>query len=338
MNVLYCKSAFRFSTPAIHPAQRSVSNKSCSTAKAVSSSAVGPCRSVELILNAVEELANVHLSNGFVIRRRDRLVGARDQRFIDGVVRADLVFRLLLDVLVNCDSPIHKRLLRQHDFENFLAIVEIDTVKVLSLDLLLCDDLYAVEHTQLGNVVEHLAAIVLFILYGVEAEVKLGEQLEALDVLELEHLDDVVEREVQEAETFDVLEPCQVPDVVLRQVELLQEGQVAEACNLANLVLAQVDFFQVQAVKVLDFLDLIHAKRERRQALVRFETLNLANLVVVEAQELQVRVEAHVLDHFYLVVRVVDDLEVRRRSEIKHLGDAIVARVQLDQVLDVAQV
>lgn len=36
-------------------------------------------------------------------------------------------------------------------------------------------------------------------------------------------------------------------------------------------------------------------------------------------------------------MRIVNYLKVSRRSEIKHLGDSIIACIQFDQVLDVAQ-
>ena len=53
---------------------------------------------------------------------------------------------------------------------------------------------------------------------------------------------------------------------------------------------------------------------------------------------LDVGVEADVLNHADLVVRVVDDFEVGHGREIKHFLDLIVACVKFDQMLDVAKV
>lgn len=53
-------------------------------------------------------------------------------------------------------------------------------------------DLNSIKHTQLGDVIENLAAIVLLVLYWVEAEVQLCEQIESLDILQLKHLNDIV--------------------------------------------------------------------------------------------------------------------------------------------------
>ena len=51
----------------------------------------------------------------------------------------------------------------------------------------------------------------------------------------------------------------------------------------------------------------------------------------------QVGVEHDVLDHLNLVVRVVNNLQIGRRREVKHLCDLVVAGVKFDQVLNVRQ-
>ena len=88
-------------------------------------------------------------------------------------------------------------------------------MEVFSLGLLLSDDFDAVQAAQLGDVVKHLAAVVLLVLNWVEREVELREEVELLDVLKLKNLHDVVEGKVQEAEGFDVMEPGEEADVVL---------------------------------------------------------------------------------------------------------------------------
>ena len=48
--------------------------------------------------------------------------------------------------------------------------------------------------------VQHLVAVVLFVLDWVEREVQLSEKTKSFNELQLEHLDDVIERKVEEAE------------------------------------------------------------------------------------------------------------------------------------------
>ena len=178
----------------------------------------------------------------------------------------------------------------------------------------------------------------LFVLDRIKAEIELSQKVETLNILKLEHLYDVVQGEVQEAKALNVLQTSQMSDMILREVQLLQVQQLAEACDLTNLVLRQVQVFQVEPVEILNLRDLIHSEGERDQALVADETLNLADLVVIEAEKLHVGVEADVFNNFNLVVRVVDDFKVCWWSKVKHLSDSIVARVQLDHVLNVRQV
>ena len=66
-------------------------------------------------------------------------------------------------------------------------------MQILSLGLIFCDDINAIKHAQLRDVIEDLAAIVLLVLHGVKAEVKLSQQVEFLNILELKHLHDVIE-------------------------------------------------------------------------------------------------------------------------------------------------
>jgi len=58
-------------------------------------------------------------------------------------------------------------------------------MQVLGLSLLLGDDLDAIETAQLGDVEEDLAAVMLFVLDRVEAEVQLRQQVQPLDELQL---------------------------------------------------------------------------------------------------------------------------------------------------------
>jgi len=78
-------------------------------------------------------------------------------------------------------------------------------MEVLSLDLLFGEDLYPVEGAELRDVVEHLEAVVLLVLHGVEAQVQLRQQHDVLYVHQLPHLIDIVEGEVEEPEALNML-------------------------------------------------------------------------------------------------------------------------------------
>lgn len=65
-------------------------------------------------------------------------------------------------------------------------------MQVFGLHLFFGLDLDSIKHAQLGDMIENLAAIVLLVLYRVEAKVKLCEQIESLDILQLDHLHDIV--------------------------------------------------------------------------------------------------------------------------------------------------
>lgn len=56
-------------------------------------------------------------------------------------------------------------------------------MEIFSLDLLFDDDILAIELSQLRDVVEHLQAVVFAILDGVEAEIKLCDLWQILNVL-----------------------------------------------------------------------------------------------------------------------------------------------------------
>ena len=109
------------------------------------------------------------------------------------LIGRDIVIALFLNIFVDGDASVDEILLGQHCLENLLAVVEVHTVQVLCLDFLFSKDFDAVEHAQLRDVVEHLVAIVLLVLNWVERKVKLSQQGQPLDILKLQHLDDVIE-------------------------------------------------------------------------------------------------------------------------------------------------
>ena len=71
-------------------------------------------------------------------------------------------------------------------------------MEVLSLDFLFSLDFLTIEHTQSWDVEQYLGPVVLLVLDWIVAEVKLCEETQLLDVLQLEHLLNAVERKVEE--------------------------------------------------------------------------------------------------------------------------------------------
>ena len=107
-----------------------------------------------------------------------------------------LVITLLFYVFYDIDSSVYKVFLRQHSFENFLTIIKVDSMQVLSFGLLLGHDEIAVEEAELWNVIQNLAPVMLLVLDRIEAEVELGQEFESIDILQLIYLDNSVKREV----------------------------------------------------------------------------------------------------------------------------------------------
>ena len=66
-------------------------------------------------------------------------------------------------------------------------------MQILSLDLLLCQDFLTIQHSQLWNMEQQLSSIVLLVLNWIEAEVKICEEAELLNILQLENLLNLVE-------------------------------------------------------------------------------------------------------------------------------------------------
>ena len=132
----------------------------------------------------------------------------------NGLLSTDLIFRLLLDILIDSYSSVDECFLGQHHFEYFLTIVQINSMQVLSLGLFLSNNVDSIEHAKLGDVIEYLASVVFLVLHWIEAEVKLGEQTETLNILELKHLDDVVQSKVQEAKTINVMQSSEESNMI----------------------------------------------------------------------------------------------------------------------------
>ena len=192
--------------------------------------------SLQGIIDPIEKFPNVH-SCHVLILRSDRLVHARLKSVIDSVICADLVFRFFLDILIDSYSAVDKALLRQHRLEDFVSVVQINAMQILSLDFFLSDDLDTIKHAKLGDMIKDLAAEVLLVLYWVKAEVQLSQQVQPLDILKLKYLHDIVKGEVEEAKGVNVLQAGEVLNVVLGEVELLEVGQVAETRDFADFIL-----------------------------------------------------------------------------------------------------
>jgi len=73
-------------------------------------------------------------------------------------------------------------------------------MQIFCLDLLLCEYFASVKQLELWHVVEHLQAVVLLILDGVEAEVHFGQQQQVANELQLRNLLNQIQRNVQESQ------------------------------------------------------------------------------------------------------------------------------------------
>lgn len=193
-----------------------------------------------LALNPGEELANVEACSLRVLHHAIS--------FGELFLEMDLIFAFILDVFESCDAPVDKLLLGQHRLKDFLTIVEVNSMQVLCLDFLLGQDFDPVEAPQLGDVVENLAAVVLFVLDWVEAEVELRQQIQSLNELQLEHLGHTVQCQVQETQGAYLLEANKVCDVILAEIKLFEAAQIAQTGDPADLILGQMQLLQVQIV------------------------------------------------------------------------------------------
>ena len=135
-------------------------------------------------------------------------------RAINCIIYGDLIFTLFLDVLIGSDPSVDETFLGQHGLEDFITIVQIKSVQIFRFDFLFSDDFDAIEHAQLRDVVEDLAPIVLLILDWIETKVKLCQQVESFNVLELADLHDIVQRKVQEPERLNLLQASQVLNMI----------------------------------------------------------------------------------------------------------------------------
>ena len=103
-----------------------------------------------------------------------------------------LVITFLLNVFEDINSSVYKVFLRKYCFENLLAIIEVNSMQVLSLDFLLRHDQITVEEAELGNMIQDLAPVMLLVLDRIEAKIELGEKFQSIDILQLIYLNDGV--------------------------------------------------------------------------------------------------------------------------------------------------
>lgn len=108
----------------------------------------------------------------------------------------NLILTLCSDFVEVCNSAVNEVLLRKDYFEDLLAVLEIDTVQVFGLGLLFSDDKNTIKRAQLWDVIKDLTAIMLLVLNWIEGEVKLCNEIQTLNKLQLQYFYDVVEGEV----------------------------------------------------------------------------------------------------------------------------------------------
>ena len=133
------------------------------------------------------------------------------------------------------------------------------------------------------------------------------------------------------------MESIELDDAILGEVQLPQDLELAQSSDPCDLVLRNVELFEPHVVKALDLPDLVAAEGQDDETLVELYLFDHFDLIRVQEQVLEVWVLLDSLDFGDLVVRVVHPFEVGWWGEVKHLGDAVVACIQLHQVLDVGE-
>ena len=92
-------------------------------------------------------------------------------------------------------------------------------MQVLPFNFLFNFNLNTIELAQLWDFIEDLTPVMLLVLNWIETEVKLCQQVEPLDELQLAYLHDIVQRKVNEPKRLYVLQATQVPDLIFWKIE-----------------------------------------------------------------------------------------------------------------------
>lgn len=88
-------------------------------------------------------------------------------------------------------------------------------MQVLGLGLLDAGGLNSVEHSQLWNVEQDLAPVVLAVLYWIDAEIDLCEQWKVLDMSELIDFANVVHADVHKLQALDHFKSTESSNLIL---------------------------------------------------------------------------------------------------------------------------
>jgi len=157
------------------------------------------------VLHALDQLSDVIASNGL---HRGALLNLAAMAHGSGVGLASdtgsvvgvfVILAFDLDVFVNIDASVHEILLGKHSLEDGLTISYVNSMEVLSLNLLFSHDQGPIEGAQLWDVEQDLQAEVLFVLNGVVAHLKFSQQRQLLDKSQLQNFGDAVEGDVAES-------------------------------------------------------------------------------------------------------------------------------------------
>lgn len=131
---------------------------------------------------------------------------------------------------------------------------------------------------------------------------------------------------------LQVFQASQSLQRVSAQVQGSKDGQVGQTSDLLDLVERQVEFLKPQVVQVFDHFNGVDVQRKHLQGFVVLKTLDLADVVVIQQQVLQVLILACVFNFADAVTRIVNPGEVGWGVEVKTSSDLIVRSIQSDQV------
>lgn len=116
------------------------------------------------------------------------------------IIFAHIVLTLIMDVLNSFNSAVHECLLGQQSRENQFSVLDVYSVQIFRFDLLFWNDVLAIEHPKLRDMVNDLQTVVLFVLDRVETQVKFGQLRQQFNELQLKHLFNLVQRQSQKSE------------------------------------------------------------------------------------------------------------------------------------------
>ena len=97
--------------------------------------------------------------------------------------------------------------------------------------------------------------------------------------------------------------------------------------------MGKAELFKIEFIQILDLADVVGSQGEYLQALVRTESFNSVDFILIKVELLEEWVQLTVLDLRNLVACEVSILKVCWRIEVKKRCDLVVTSIQFDEML-----